>query len=60
MSGYIVRPSGAEWHISSTSSEEIYTYRKKSAAVSMAESLASSDDSILIYRFDNECLQSIK
>lgn len=60
MSEYIVRPIGAEWQISSESSEEKYTYRKKSAAVSMAKSLASSDDSILVYRFDDECPQYIE
>lgn len=50
---YKVYPHGAEWHVSSGSSGERYTYRKRMAAVSMAESLASEGDTVTLFRFDS-------
>jgi hypothetical protein len=60
MMEYIVCPRGAEWRVSSQASEEVYTYKKRSAAISMAESLASDEDTIAVYRFDGEFLERIE
>jgi hypothetical protein len=54
MTTYNVRPQGTEWHVTASSLEQSYTFRKKPAAVSIAESLASGEDTVVVYRFDGD------
>lgn len=51
---YHVLPRGPEWHIDVDRGTEEYRYKKKAAAVSMAENLSQPQDVIVIHRFDGE------
>ncbi|ERG92794.1 MAG: hypothetical protein J07HQW1_02842 [Haloquadratum walsbyi J07HQW1] len=57
---YTLRPRCEDWRVSSESSEKKYSYRKKSAAISMAKSLVSAEDTIAVYRFDGEFQRHIE